>query len=183
MPERFPKDRFDSIPHGIERIGAHRAPARRGGGWKWVGWTALAAVIVATAGVLGAMGYLGRLGGTPEETPAATEAPASTAPPTLDPATPVTVLNGTDVSGLAGKAADVLTGSGLTVAATSNASESDVTETMVYYSKPELEGAARGIAGLLPGSDVQQSDEFTVIGADLVVVVGADYAQSVGAAG
>ena len=35
MAQKFPRDRFDSIPHGIERVGAHRAPARRGaGGWR-----------------------------------------------------------------------------------------------------------------------------------------------------
>ncbi|MWB97729.1 LytR C-terminal domain-containing protein [Agromyces seonyuensis] len=179
MPETFPKDRFDSIPRGIERVGAHRAPARRGRGWVWAGWTALAAVIVATAGILGAMGYLGKLGGS-DETVVASEAPAVTAAPTLDAATPVTVLNGTDVDGLAATAADALTGAGLTVAATSNASTSDVAESMVYYSRPDLEGAARGIAGLLPGSDVQETTEFTAIGSDLTVVVGADYAAAVG---
>ena len=49
--EKFPRDRFDSIPHGIERVGAHRASARRRTCWIAFGWAALATVVLAVAGI------------------------------------------------------------------------------------------------------------------------------------
>ena len=63
--------------------------------------------------------------------------------------------------------------------AAANASANDLTETVVYYASADLEGAARGVAQLLPEADVRLSEQFAATGTPLVVVLGADYAASV----
>ena len=57
MAQKFPRDRFDSIPHGIDRVGAHRAPARRGAKWIAFGWAALATVVLVAVGIGGVLVY------------------------------------------------------------------------------------------------------------------------------
>ncbi|MFF1875752.1 hypothetical protein, partial [Kitasatospora herbaricolor] len=53
MAEKYPKDRFDTIPEDLHRVGAHRAPRARGRGWIGVGWAALATVVLVGLGVFG----------------------------------------------------------------------------------------------------------------------------------
>ena len=181
MAQKFPRDRFDSIPHGIERVGAHRAPARRGAGWVAFGWAALATVVLVAVGIGGVVVFNDRLNfgdtGTPTTPPAT---PLVTAAPTVAPDIPVTVLNGTTTTGLAARAGEALTAAGIPVGTTANASESDLTETIVYYATPELEGAARGVAAAVPEADVRMSEQFAEIGTPLVLVVGSDYAAATG---
>lgn len=179
MSQKFPRDRFDSIPHGIERVGAHRAPARRGARWIAFGWAALAAVVLAGAGIAAVSVYNDRLdfgGGEPVPT----QEPVATAPPTIAPDVPVAVLNGTGTAGLAASVGETLTAGGVQVGITSNADASDIEDTVVYYAAPELEGAARGVLQLLPVGDVRLSEEFGVSGMQLVVVLGADYVEQSG---
>jgi hypothetical protein len=73
----------------------------------------------------------------------------------------------------------VLVAGGVPVGSTANASENDLTETVVYYATPDLEGAARGVAGLLPEADVRLDPKFAETGTPLVVVLGSDYAAVV----
>ena len=181
MAQKFPRDRFDSIPHGIERVGAHRAPARRGAGWVAFGWAALVTVVLVGVGIGGVILFNDRLnfgdtGAVATPTPTA----AVTAPPTVAPDIPVTVLNGTTTSGLAARAGETLTAAGIPVGTTANASENDLTETVVYYATPDLEGAARGVAAAIPEADVRLSEQFAQIGTPLVLVVGSDYATATG---
>ncbi|WP_395245967.1 LytR C-terminal domain-containing protein [Agromyces sp. MMS24-K17] len=178
MAQKFPRDRFDAIPNGIERIGAHRAPARRGAGWIRFGWAALATAVIIGAGVVGIM-FVNQ-GLTDEAVPTPTPTPTATAEPTVAPDVPVTVLNGTTVSGLAAKAGEQLTAAGIPVGTVTNASETDLTETYVYYAAPELEGAARGVAAAIPESEVRYDAKFAEIGTPLVLVLGSDYATAVG---
>jgi LytR cell envelope-related transcriptional attenuator len=179
MAQKFPRDRFDSIPHGIERVGAHRAPTRRGARWVAFGWAALATVVLVAAGIGGVIVFNDRLNfGEPEVTP--TPTPVATAAPTIAPDVPVTVLNGTTTSGLAARAGEALVAAGIPVGTTANASASDLTETVVYYATPDLEGAARGVAQAVPEADVRLSEQFAEIGTPLVLVVGSDYAAATG---
>jgi LytR cell envelope-related transcriptional attenuator len=179
MAQKFPRDRFDSIPHGIERVGAHRAPARRGARWVAFGWAALATVVLVAVGIGGVMLFNDRLNfGDPVVTP--TPTPVVTAAPTVAPDIPVTVLNGTTTTGLAARAGDALTAAGIPVGTTANASANDLTETVVYYATPDLEGAARGVAAALPEADVRLSEQFAQIGTPLVLVLGSDYATATG---
>src|SRR3954447_24235012 len=49
----FPPDQFDEIPTDLARVGAHRAPARRGLGWVRFGWATLATAVLVVAGLFG----------------------------------------------------------------------------------------------------------------------------------
>lgn len=181
MAQNFPRDRFDSIPHGIERVGAHRAPMRRGAGWIAFGWAALATVVLVAAGIGGVIVFNDRLNfGDTGAAQTPTPTPVATAPPTVAPDIPVTVLNGTTTSGLAARAGEALAAAGIPVGTTANASANDLTETVVYYATADLEGAARGVAQAVPEADVRLSEQFAQIGTPLVLVVGSDYAAATG---
>jgi len=179
MAQKFPRDRFDSIPHGIDRVGAHRAPARRGAGWIAFGWAALATVVLVAVGIGGVIVFNDRLNFLAPAPATPSPEPVVTAAPTIAPDIPVLVLNGTTTSGLAAQAGEVLVAGGVPVGSTANASEGDLTETVVYYASADLEGAARGVAGLLPEADVRLDAKFAETGTPLVVVLGSDYAATV----
>ncbi|MGI9822485.1 LytR C-terminal domain-containing protein [Agromyces sp. Marseille-Q5079] len=177
MAQNYPRDRFDSIPHGIERVGAHRAPQRRGARWIAFGWAVLATAVLTGIGIAGVVVVNDRVDFS-EASPSTTPAPVVTAEPTIAADVPVTVLNGTETAGLAATAGDALTAAGIPVSTTANASEADITETVVYYATADLEGAARGVAQAIPGADVRLDAKFGEIGTPLVLVVGSDYAES-----
>lgn len=195
MPNSFPKDRFDDVPRKLDRVGAHRASGTKRRGWIGFLWALAATVLLITAGVVGLFLLNDRLdfaipgapSATPSAAPTASETPAPsatpttppTAEPTVDPALDITVLNGTPGIGVAGGVADLLTEAGWSVGTTADASSEDVEETFVYYSDPALEGAARGVADSVTGSEILLSDDFADSGADITVVVGADYRPSV----
>ncbi|MCU1447267.1 LytR C-terminal domain-containing protein [Cryobacterium sp.] len=181
MPPSYPKDRFDDLPHHLDRVGAHRAPAKKGRRWVAFWWALAATAVLIALGAVGLTVLNNRLNftfpgieaTTTTETPTEEAIPA--AEPTTDPAASVTVLNGTAGFGVARSVGEMLTGNGWTVAATSNADSEDVVTTTVYYADATQEGVARGVAALLPGSVVELSDTFAGSGATLTVVVGTDY--------
>ena len=181
MAEKYPRDRFDDIPDGLQRVGAHRAPRPKGRGWIAVGWAALAVVVLVGAGIFGLSLVSGSISfhGTPNSssagTPTPTPTPTPTIVPTVDPSLSVNVLNGTTTEGLGGKVSDVLTQAGWKIGAVANADQQTLTQTIVYYSDPKNQAAALGVAQSLPGATVQESQAFADTGADLTVVVGSDY--------
>jgi len=182
MAEKFPRDRFDETPDDLTRVGAHRAPRPRGRGWMAVGWAALATVLLVGAGIFGLSLVNGSISfhgptGTASRTATATPTPTPTPTivPTVNPALSVNVLNGTTTAGLAAKAADKLTAAGWKVGALANADRTDLATTIVYYSDPANQAAALGAAQSLPGATVQQSTAFADTGADLTVVLGANF--------
>ena len=190
MPTSYPKDRFDDLPHKLDRVGAHRAPGRKGRRWVAFWWALAATALLIGVGAIGLTVLNNRLdftipGITAETgTETASEAPAAevvpTAEPTTDPSASVTVLNGTATSGVARSVGELLTGSGWSVGTMSDADTEDVATTTVYYADPALEGAARGVAALLPNSTILLSSDFAGSDATLTVVVGADYAMPAG---
>ena len=182
MAEKFPRDRFDEIPDDLTRVGAHRAPRARGRGWIAVGWAALATVLLVGAGIFGLSLVNGSISfhgpsssasRTASATP--TASPTPTIVPTVNPALTVNVLNGTSTEGLAQTVADKLTAAGWKVGALANADRTDLATTIVYYSDPANQAAALGAAQELPGATIQQSTAFADTGADLTVVIGANY--------
>lgn len=182
MPPTYPKDRFDHLPHALDRVGAHRAPGKKGRGWVAFWWALAATLVLIAAGVFVLFSLSSRLHfdlpglQTGSATPAATTpAPAPTAEPTVDPGLDVTVLNGTPTSGIAAEVTDTLETAGWTVGSTSNANTMDVPTTVVYYADASLEGAARGVAASIPGATILLADDFADSGAALTVVVGNDY--------
>jgi hypothetical protein len=192
---KHPRDRFDEVPDDLQRVGAHRAEARRGRGWIVFAWAALATGVLVGAGVV----YLGVAndsfqfvaptsdetsqagsespddGGTDGSdaptTPAETVAPAD--PASVDPdVTTITVLNGTDTSGLAGQASLALAETGWTVAGQGNA-DGTVAVTVVYYADAADEAVARGVARDLGTTTVELSDAFP--DSSVTAVLGDDY--------
>jgi hypothetical protein len=184
----FPRDQFDDIPEDLHRVGAHRAPAKKGRGWFAFLWAILATVILVAGGLFVLSRVLPdfSLPIFPEqETPTPTPTPIETADPVTDPATwstenpelwaalTVSVLNGTPTQGLANVAGDQLAAAGWPDPARANASARDEEATVVYYSSEDYEGVARGIAQLLGVTEVELSEAFP--GATVTVVLGADY--------
>jgi hypothetical protein len=192
---KHPRDRFDEVPDDLQRVGAHRAEARRGRGWIVFAWAALATGVLVGAGVV----YLGVAndsfqfvaptsdetsqagseapgdgetdGSAAPTTPAETVAPAD--PASVDPdVTTITVLNGTDTSGLAGQASLALAETGWTVAGQGNA-EGTGAATVVYYADAADEAVARGVARDLGTTTVELSDAFP--DSSVTAVLGDDY--------
>lgn len=186
----FPRDQFDDVPDGTGRVGAHRAPARRGRGWIGFAWAALATGILVVAGVVA----LSRLdpsfhlpipdlaGGTSAAVAGAKPSPVPTQTPITDPkAVPsplaaglsISVLNGTADSTADDKAGDQIQKAGWPNPVRADSSSTSIKTTIVYYSDSRYEGVARGIAKLLGVSQVQLTDAYP--GATITVVLGADY--------
>jgi hypothetical protein len=180
MADRYPTDRFDDIPVG-GRIGAHRAPPRRGGGWVRFAWAALATGILVAAGVIG-LSLLGPSGdvGLPF-VPASASPSESVAPsvaPSLDAAVPITVLNGTTTTGLAGAVGDLLVdrgwgGAAIGIGTRAGADESDIRSTVVYYGDASHEAAAKALVEDLGVGVARQSDRYPE--SPVTVVLGYDY--------
>ncbi len=179
----FPKDQFDDLPDDLERVGAHRAPARRGRGWIALGWAALATGVLVAVGLF-ALSRLGAgidlelpgAGGssaTPVPTPSSTVAPI-TDPSTIDQArqATITVLNGTATEGLQTEVTTILQTAGWPVGSALPASSTDVQMSAVYYSDPLNEDIARGVALELGIERVLLDEQFA---ATATVVLGADY--------
>ena len=193
MPQTFPKDRFDHLPRKLDRVGAHRAPGKKGRRWIAFWWALAATILLIALGIVGLLFLNDRLSfdvsGPPTGTAAPTEtgtptptetAAAPTIEPTVDPSLSVTVLNGTPAIGLAAGVRELLTSAGWTVGSIGDADSQEVPTTIVYYADPALEGAARGVAGSLPGSDILLSNNFAESGAALTVIVGNDYVPPTG---
>jgi len=174
----YPKDRFDATDDDLRRVGAHRAPRRRARAWIWIGWCALATVIIVGAGILGISIINGNVAvpgfSASSGTPTPTSTPTPTITPVVNPELEVTVLNGTTQTGLAGDVATTLGKAGWKKVSTANASETDLKETIVYYSDDANKAAALGLAQSLPGATIQKTKEFVDTGAALTVVVGSD---------
>ncbi|MFF1573233.1 LytR C-terminal domain-containing protein [Leifsonia sp. NPDC058292] len=179
MAEKYPKDRFDTIPDDLRRVGAHRTPRPKGRGWIGFGWAALATVVLIGAGVFGLSlvnGSISFTGSTPSKSAAATPTPTPTIVPTVDPNLSVFVLNGTTTGGLANQIADKLVAAGWKVDSRANASDTDLQKTIVYYSDPKNQAAALGLAQSLPGATIAETQDYVATGAALTVVIGADLA-------
>jgi hypothetical protein len=179
MANKYPKDRFDSVPDNLQRVGAHRAPRAKGQAWVGFAWAALATAVLIGIGVVGlfavnsGINFTGAIGGS--STPTATPTPTPTIVPTVNPSLNVNVLNGTTTTGLATSVGNTLTKAGWKVGATGNASLTTITQTVVYYSDAANKAAALGVAQSLPGATVAMTQDFVASGADLTVVVGSDY--------
>lgn len=191
MSRSHPRDRFDEKgPSEPARVGAHRAPERRGRGWIAFAWAAAATVVLVVVGIVALQLITDRLDldavfPQQEDSQAASEAP-STPPPSpavVDTAALVTVLNGTATAGLAADAVEQLAAGGWSQnIAVSNADQTDVETTIVYYQDASQEGAARGLAESLGVGAITLSDDFAIETAEgedpilqLVVVLGSDY--------
>lgn len=179
------KDRFDAVPEDLHRVGAHRAPAPRGRGWAMFGWAVLATGILVVAG-LWALAQLNEdisfdLPGVVEEQPPALPGEEPAEPeevePQLDPEVRITVLNGTGETGQANAVGDFLAEQGWNGAAEgvgtrATASADDVEATLIYYSDPVNEAAARALIDTLGVGELRL--ENTYKSSPITVLVGRD---------
>jgi hypothetical protein len=173
----FPRDRFDDLPE-TGRVGAHRAENPRMRAWVVLLWAAGATIVLIVIGIFGTLIASGRIELFPAPAPAATTA-APTITPTVDTSYQVLILNATPQDGLATQLKDVLVASGWPIdnVLASEAGADDFAETTVYYLNPEDEAAAAGLAGLIGGAKVEQSDAYPPSNPDapqLTIVIGLD---------
>ncbi|WP_375389721.1 LytR C-terminal domain-containing protein [uncultured Amnibacterium sp.] len=165
------------MPVDLARVGAHRAPTRRGRGVVTFAWAALATGVLVGAGVLG-LGFIER-GVSAVDDPGTSTAASAAPAATVDPDASVVMLNATTTSGLAAKAAAVAKAADWNVVSTANADTTDTKLSTVYYGSKGEQGAALGLAKSLGIGRTAQSDRFNVSGQSrLTVVLGADYATS-----
>lgn len=182
----YPKDRFDTFPEDLQRIGAHRAPAKKGRGWIGFAWALLATGVLIVVGLV----YLTRVVGVDVGIPLFDAAPVSTPTPTptptadpvtdattIDPARNirVTVINGTETPNLQNAVGDALASAGWVVNGRSLASARDVATTTVYYADPLNEDVARGVVLALGAGDIRLVPADAFPGAPITVVLGADF--------
>lgn len=181
MTKPTAEDRFDKLPEGLSRVGAHRAPKSARSGLIGFAWAALSTFVLVASGVAAMVFVTGTIslnGLLPvsSETPTATS--VKTVKPTIDPTVLVSVINASGVDGAATRVADQLTADGVLIGTKSNASEI-VEKTMVYYGDPAVEGAARGIARALGGgAEVERTSAFAGTQAKISVIVGSSYFQT-----
>jgi hypothetical protein len=183
----FPTDRFDNLPDNLERIGAHRGPRIKGHRWVAFAWAALATGILVVVGlfVLSSVDASFKLtlpgggGSTTSASPAPSVSPTPAVKPVTDPTTiasrniTITILNGTAVSDLDGKASTKLTNAKWTVGASGPSSATNIKQTVVYYSTSANKDVAEGIQLALGTGTIQLSDAY--VGAPITVVVGSDF--------
>lgn len=179
----YPQDRFDQLPDDLVRVGAHRGPKRKGGGWVGFAWAVLATGALVTGGLFGLNQFFGIDVGLPflqaAETPTPTPTPTPTADPILDPATidparaiTITILNGSPVVGLQTTVGDELRALGWPITSTLNAAQTDIEDTFVYYSDPLNEDVARGLVVALGEGDIRLVPAETFPGAPITIVLG-----------
>ncbi|WP_435746507.1 LytR C-terminal domain-containing protein [Microbacterium sp. PMB16] len=176
------RDRFDDVPRSSGRVGAHRAEAPGMNGWVVLLWSFVAALVLIIAGIFGALVVMDRITLFPDAQPSATPTPEETG--VVDTTITVMILNGTPDDELDTQMRDTLINNGWTadkVLATPSDTE-DFAATTVFYVDAEDELAAIGLAHVLGGAAVQQSDFYATLndtgGKQLTVVIGLDRSTS-----
>ncbi|WP_375082292.1 LytR C-terminal domain-containing protein [Microbacterium sp. CR_7] len=172
------RDRFDDVPRTSGRVGAHRAEAPGMNGWIVLLWSFVAALVLIIGGIFGSLVVMGRISLFPEAVPTAMPSPEETG--VVDTTYSVLILNATADEGLDDQMRDTLINSGWSadVVFASDSTSQDFSTTTVYYVADEDELAAIGLAGVIGGADVQQSDFYADMNdtdqKQLTVVIGLD---------
>lgn len=176
------RDRFDDVPRSTGRVGAHRAENPRMNRWAVLLWSVVAVLVLAIGGIFASMVIMGKVTLFPEAVPTIEPTPERTG--VVDTSYTVLVLNATPEQGLDVDVRDTLLNNGWTAGAVfaGPAGSQDFPETTVYFVHAEDEEAAIGLARLIGGAAVAQSD----VNADpsdpgqrqLTVVIGLDRAPA-----
>lgn len=129
-------------------------------GWVVLLWAVAATVVLVTVGIFGTLLVTGRVVLFPTPTPTATPLPVVT--PVVDTAYDVLVLNATPEQGLATRMKDAVVAGGWASDAVlaSEAGSTDFPETTIYYYLPTDEAAAAGLADVIGGARIEQSDVY-----------------------
>jgi len=176
---RYPPDEFDAAPDPDAPRGVHRAPRSAWSRW----WPFLAVIVVVPLVAWGAVTVLAQGGHLPDlpgagatqtqdaltgPTDSATGQPTggATTPavaPTTPAAqqavltTPVSVLNGSKINGLAGQVASKLTAAGFTTVTTGNATGTTPVASTVFYGSDALKATAELVGQTIHVSNVVMS--------------------------
>ncbi|MFB8187713.1 LytR C-terminal domain-containing protein [Microbacterium sp. NPDC055988] len=176
------RDRFDDAPRTSGRVGAHRAEAPGMNGWVVLLWSFVAALVLIIAGIFGSLVVMGRVSLFPEAAPSAAPTPQETG--IVDTSISVMILNGTPDEGLDTQMRDTLINNGWAAddVFAGDSSSQDFATTTVFYVEEADELAAVGLADLLGGAAVQQSDYYSGQTEDgqkqFTVVIGLDRSTS-----
>ncbi|MGM7679576.1 LytR C-terminal domain-containing protein [Microbacterium sp. A94] len=172
------KDRFDDVPRSSGRVGAHRAEAPGMNGWVVLLWSLVAALVIIVVGIFVALVMMGRIALFPDA-----DTPGPSAPEVqgvVDTTYSVIVLNATSEEGLDVQLRDTLLNAGWTAdgVTTGLAESPEFADTTIYYASTADELAAIGLADLIGGAQVEQSDFYADPNdpeqKQLVVVIGLD---------
>ncbi|WP_137846078.1 LytR C-terminal domain-containing protein [Microbacterium sp. 2FI] len=172
----FPRDRFDDLADA-DRIGAHRAENPRMRGWVVLLWALLATIVLVAVGIFGTLLASGRINLFPE--PSESVAPAPQVTPVVDFSYEVVILNATPEQGLATQMKDVVVAAGWSGddVLASEAGSEDFAETTVYYLTAADAPAAAGLADVIGGARIEQSEAYQPAdpaAKQLTVVIGLD---------
>lgn len=147
-------------------------------GWVVLLWALLATVVLIAVGIFGTLLVSGRVVLFP--TPEPTVSPLPVVTPIIDTSYEVLVLNATPEQGLATQTKDVVVAAGWaedTVSA-GEAGSTDFPRTTIYYYLPEDEAAAAGLAEVIGGAELAQSDVYQPTddpeAKQLTIVIGLD---------
>lgn len=178
MATSYPRDRFDEIPADLKRVGAHRAPPRRGSGWVRFAWAVGTVLVLVALGVTALFIGSGRI--DLSSWPGTQPSPVVSASPAvveaqIDPELSVTVLNGTGIDGLADQVGERLAETGWSVGTRNYARDREIQETVVYYADTADLGAALALAREVGDAPTALSPGIAESGAQLMVVIGADF--------
>lgn len=146
-------------------------------GWVVLLWAALATVVLIVLGIFGTLIASGRIDLFPEPTPTVEPVPEVT--PVVDTTFDVLILNATPEQGLATQLKDVVVAAGWADSDVTpgEAGSQDFPATTVFYVGAEDEAAAAGLAEVIGGAAIEQSDAYQPAqeGAkQLTVVIGLD---------
>ena len=147
-------------------------------GWVVLLWAALATIVLIVVGIFATLLVAGRIELFPA--PSATAAvPTAEVTPVVDTTYQVVILNATPEQGLATQMKDTVVAAGWPDGSVlpSDASADDFPETTVYYVAAEDEAAAAGLAQVIGGARIEQSEVYQPADAgtkQLTVVIGLD---------
>lgn len=186
------RDRFDALKREPGRVGSHRGPVRRGGGWLGLALFLVGLIIITAGGMFVVDRIMRDTSPTGQgldfnfpflpdlvPTPPPSEAPPP--PVVTDPAVAVErglrvmVLNGTPVTGLQNAVGDELANLGWPIATRARAGSSDVLDTIVYYADPANADIARGIVETIGFGEAREVDPNVYPGMNVIVVIGMDH--------
>jgi hypothetical protein len=183
-----PRDRFDDLPDDLVRVGAHRAPPRRGRGWVNFAWAALATGVLIVGGLYGlsrvnpAISFELPVLGDAAAGPSTSATPVPEATPLTDPALvdpalnlTISVLNASPTDGQQDAAATQMALAGWPSPAAAVASTRDQEITVIYYNGAQYESIALGLAQLLGTDPANIANSDAYLGAPVTIVLGSDY--------
>lgn len=192
----FLLDRYDEVRHDPTYVGTHRRERSSWSLFAPIGIGLGAVVVLVLAGLwfvdrsddhlqIDALDIPVIAGEAPEEAPVVLEpeTPAEVEP-VRDPTQidteglTLTVLNGTDTTGLAAQAGERLVAAGWPEPTATNADSSDIAESVVAYQDDADRGIALGIAEILGVAADQVVQTTAYPGARVTVLLGSDYAST-----